>query len=152
MRDPIEQLHRIQKAISKITEYAKKGRRKFDTEEEIQLSVIYYLQTISEAANTIPQNFKDHHSEIPWKQLVDYQNLITDYYLEIDRDALWTIVDRDLVDLRACFERGNSSMTDALERIQHIQTAIAKISKYTKRGRRRFDREEETQNSSYFRG
>lgn len=38
-------------------------------------------------------------------------------------------------------------MTEPLERIQHIQMAITKIQKYTKRGRRRFDREEETQNS-----
>ena len=99
MRDPIEQLHRIQNAIIKITQYGKKGRRKFDTEEEIQLSVIYYLQTISDAANTIPQNFKDHHSEIPWMQLVDFQGLITHYYLEIDTDALWNIVDNDLPNL-----------------------------------------------------
>ncbi|HEY6539383.1 MAG TPA: HepT-like ribonuclease domain-containing protein [Ktedonobacteraceae bacterium] len=96
MRDPIEQLHRIQNAIIKITEYAKKGRRKFDTEEEIQLSAIYYLQTIGEAANAIPQSFKDHHPEIPWKQLGDFQSLITHYYLEIDKDGLWHIVVNDL--------------------------------------------------------
>jgi uncharacterized protein len=100
MRDPTEQLYRIQNALMKISEYAKKGRQKFDLVEEVQLSIIYYLQTISEAAHSIPQYFKDHHSEIPWKQLVDYQNLITNYYLEIDRDALWTIVDRDLIDLK----------------------------------------------------
>jgi hypothetical protein len=35
MRDPIEQLHRILNAIIKVAEYAKKGRRKFDAEEEI---------------------------------------------------------------------------------------------------------------------
>jgi predicted nucleotidyltransferase/uncharacterized protein with HEPN domain len=100
MRDPIEQLHRIQNAIIKITEYAKKGRRKFDTEEEIQLSVIYYLQTISDAANTIPLNFKDHHPEIPWKQLADFHRLITHYYLEIDTNALWDIVNNDLPGLQ----------------------------------------------------
>lgn len=100
MRDPTEQLHRIQNAIVKITEYAKKGRRKFDAEEEIQLSVIYYLQTISEAANTIPQNFKKHHPEIPWQQLTDFQNLITHYYLEIDKDSLWNIVTNGLPTLK----------------------------------------------------
>ena len=100
MRDPTEQLRRIQNAILKITEYAKKGRQRFETEEEVQLSVIYYLQTISEAAHTIPQNFKDHHPEIPWKQLAGFQSLITHYYLEIDTDALWNIVDSDLPNLQ----------------------------------------------------
>lgn len=38
-------------------------------------------------------------------------------------------------------------MTDTLDRLQHIHDAIIKIMKYTKRGRRRFDREEGIQNS-----
>jgi uncharacterized protein with HEPN domain len=38
-------------------------------------------------------------------------------------------------------------MTDTLDRVQHIQEAIVKIMKYTKRGRSQFDREEETLNS-----
>ena len=38
-------------------------------------------------------------------------------------------------------------MTDALDRIQHIHEAVTKIIKYTKRGRHKFDREKETQNS-----
>ena len=38
-------------------------------------------------------------------------------------------------------------MTNALDRLRHIQDAISKILKYTKRDRKRFDREEETQNS-----
>jgi uncharacterized protein with HEPN domain len=38
-------------------------------------------------------------------------------------------------------------MTDALDRVQHIQEAITKIMKYTKSGRSKFDKEVETQNS-----
>jgi uncharacterized protein with HEPN domain len=39
-------------------------------------------------------------------------------------------------------------MTDDIsDRLQHIYDAITKIAKYAKRGRRRFDREESTQNS-----
>ena len=34
-------------------------------------------------------------------------------------------------------------MTNTLDRLQHIQDAISKILKYTERGRKRFDREEE---------
>ena len=38
-------------------------------------------------------------------------------------------------------------MTGTLDRVQHIHEAIIRIQKYTKRGRLKFDREEETQNS-----
>jgi uncharacterized protein with HEPN domain len=72
MRNVTEQLQRIQYAIGKIEEYARKGRKRFDEEEEIQLSIVYYLQTISEAARTIPAGFQKRYRSIPWKQLIDF--------------------------------------------------------------------------------
>lgn len=91
MRDPGEQLNRIQNAMTKIAGYVQKGRQAFDAAEDFQLSIIYYLQTISEAARAIPQEFQKRHPEIPWKQFIDFQNYIIHYYREIDRDALWGI-------------------------------------------------------------
>ena len=41
MRDPLEQLHRIQDALTKIAEYVKRGRRRFEKNEEIQISLIH---------------------------------------------------------------------------------------------------------------
>jgi len=41
-------------------------------------------------------------------------------------------------------------MTNVLDRLRHIQDASGKILKYTKRRRKRFDREEETQNSTIY--
>lgn len=96
MRDPFEQLRRIQEAIAKITTYVQKGRRKFDGEEPIRLSIIYYLQAISDAANALPEDFRSDHPEIPWNELIDFQRFITHYYIEIDRDALWRIAEHDL--------------------------------------------------------
>lgn len=96
MRNPSEQLNRMQNAITKIAGYVQKGRQRFDIEEDIQLSIIYYLQTISEAARAIPQEFQIRHPEIPWKQFIDFQNYIIHYYREIDRDALWNIASNTL--------------------------------------------------------
>lgn len=124
MRDSTEQLRRIQNAIIKITEYAKKGKQRFETEEEVQLSAIYYLQTISEATNTIPQNFKDHHPEIPWKQLADFQSLITHYYLEIDTDALWNIVNHDLPNLQGKIDAILEASQEQASRSNNQQTFL----------------------------
>ncbi len=101
MRDPSEQLRRIREAITKIMQYAKKGRRRFDREESIRLSVINHLQTIGEVARAISQDFKDRHPEIPWKQMISFRNFLAQYYIEIDRDALWKIVEHDLPDLKS---------------------------------------------------
>src|ERR1700731_2257664 len=96
MRDTSEQLRRIQNAITKIDGYVKKGRTRFDKEEEVRLSIIRYLQTISEAAQAIPHDFKAHHSAIPWKQMISFQDFLTFYYIEVDRDNLWKIAAQDI--------------------------------------------------------
>ncbi len=100
MRDSFEQLLRIQDAITKIAEYARKGRPRFDNEEEVRLSVIHYLQIIGEAAQAMPQDYKNQHPEIPWKQMLSFQNFLTFYYIEIDRDAVWRIAEHDLPKLK----------------------------------------------------
>lgn len=104
MRDPFEQLHRIQEAIAKITTYVKKGRRKFDREEPIRLSIIYYLQTISDAANALPEGFRNDHPEIPWEELIGFQRFITHYYIEVDRNALWHTAEHDLPMVKALID------------------------------------------------
>lgn len=139
MRDVTEQLQRIQHAIVKIEEYMCKGRKRFDEEEELQLSIIYYLQTISEAARNIPASFQKRYHAIPWKKLIDFQTLITHYYLEIDREALWKIVSHDLpalkndIDLllaetRRQGERNNSPSYSDTEKIR-IPTDIEALLK-----------------------
>lgn len=101
MRDTSEQLRRIQSALTKIAGYVKKGRTRFDKEEEVRLSIIHHLQTISEAAQSIAQDYKDHHPKIPWKQMVSFRDFLTFYYIEVDRDNLWNIATQDIPDLKS---------------------------------------------------
>ena len=89
MRDSFEQLRRIQDAITKIAEYARKGRPRFDKEEEVRLSVVHYLQIIGEAASTIPQDFRDRHPEIPWRPMISMRNKLIHHYDGIDLDIVW---------------------------------------------------------------
>jgi len=135
MRDPYEQLHRIQNAIIKIDEYTRKGRFTFDREEEVRLSVIHYLYTIGEAAYATPHSFRPQRTptgspRITWSQCrhCDRERFAQPYPA-------------------TCSKRGDPAMTGTLDRVQHIHEAIIRIQKYTKRGRLKFDREEETQNS-----
>ncbi len=124
MRDPYEQLHRIQNAIIKIGEYTRKGRLIFNREEEVRLSVIHYLYTIGEAAYAILQDFKDNHPEIPWKQLVSFRNFLTFYYIEIDKDAVWKIIVHDLPNLKPKIDLELEQMTRRAERGKNIDSNV----------------------------
>lgn len=69
MRDVHERLCDIQEAIVRITKYTDKGRHAFDHDELVQTWVIHHLEIIGEAARAIPQDYRDLHPEIPWKQI-----------------------------------------------------------------------------------
>lgn len=104
MRDPYEQLRRIQKAMGKIAEYTKAGRDSFEQEEKIRLSIMYYLQIIEQSVYAIPQDFKDRHLEVPWEQMTDLQNRLAFHYTEVDRDTLWKIATHDLPALKVTID------------------------------------------------
>jgi uncharacterized protein len=126
MRDSFEQLRRIQDAITKIAEYARKGRLRFDKEEEVCLSVIHYLQIIGEAAQAMPQDYKDQHPEIPWKQMISFQNFLTFYYIEIDRDAVWRIVKYNLPNLKPKIDAELGRMASRSEHRKNIESKVSK--------------------------
>ena len=135
MRDSLEQLRRMQQAITKITQYAKKGRQRFDKEEEIQLSIIHYLQIIGDAAQTTSRDFKNRHPEIPWQQMISFQDFLTHYY-EINRDAVWKVVEHDLPILKSkidtALEQANktaeySTKVDSIASRQELAKAIDEL-------------------------
>jgi predicted nucleotidyltransferase/uncharacterized protein with HEPN domain len=126
MRNPLEQLRRIHDAITKIAEYNSRGRLRFDNEEEVRLSVIHYLQIIGETAQAMPQNYKDQHPEIPWKQMISFQNFLTYYYIEIDRDAVWRIVTHDLPNLKPKIDVELGRLTSKSKQRKNIESKVIK--------------------------
>ncbi len=89
MTDTSDRLKHIYDAILKIKLYVKKGRSKFDHEEEIRLSIIYYIQIVGEAASSLPQDFRASHLEIPWRAMISMRNRLIHHYDGIDLDVVW---------------------------------------------------------------
>lgn len=89
MTDTFDRLNHIHEAIMKIMQLTKKGKRRFDREEEIRLSIIYYIQIIGEAASTIPLDFRNSHQEIPWRQMIAMRNKLIHHYDGIDLEVVW---------------------------------------------------------------
>ena len=122
MRDPFAQLQRMQYALVKIATYVKKGRHRFDKEEEIQISLIHYLQIISDAANITPLTFKEHHPELLWQQMSDFQNFLKHYYLDLDKDTLWHLVKHDLPTLKLQIDTELATREKTIEYGKSLQT------------------------------
>lgn len=88
MRDTTERLQDIQEAIARIVKYTSQGRSAFDESELVQTWVIHHLEIIGEAVRSIPQDFKDLHPGIQWKQISRMRNVLIHIYFGVDTDIV----------------------------------------------------------------
>ncbi len=100
MRREPERLRDILEAIAKIEEYAARGREAFDADQLIQTWIVHHIAIIGEAARALPAEFRARFPEVPWRDIVGMRTILVHHYFDIDAEAVWAVVERDLPDLR----------------------------------------------------
>ena len=90
-----------QEAIVHILKYTSQDRDIFYQNELVQGWVILQLVFIGEAVRAIPQDFRDLHPEIPWKQINAMRNILVHIYFDINLDRIWAVVENDIPPLKA---------------------------------------------------
>lgn len=101
-REPKLLLSDILSSIAKIKSYT--AGYTFDSfvEDSKTLdAVIRNFEIIGEAANRLPEDFKDSHEGINWFRIRGFRNRIVHDYMGIDYQIVWTIIDKDLDKLAA---------------------------------------------------
>ena len=58
------------------------------------------VEVIGEAAKNLPSDFKEKHSDIPWKNIIGTRDIMIHRYFEVNLDTLWNIIKIDLPDLK----------------------------------------------------
>ncbi len=58
------------------------------------------LEIIGEAVKNIPSSFREKYPEVPWKKIAGFRDVIIHAYFEVDFDAVWNIINKDLPDLK----------------------------------------------------
>ena len=100
MRDDRAPLLDIQEAIERIERYTARGRMIFEQDELVQTWVVHHIQIIGEASRAISADFRAQHPEVPWTEIVGMRNILVHHYFGIDLNAVWSVVERDLPDLK----------------------------------------------------
>lgn len=54
-------------------------------------AVIRNFEIIGEAANRLPESFKDQHTDIDWHRIRGFRNRIIHDYMGIDYEIVWEI-------------------------------------------------------------
>ena len=100
MRDERERLLDILEAIERIEKYAEDGKEAFESDELIQTWVVYHITIIGEACRALPNEFKARYANVPWADIVGMRNILVHQYFGIDIDAVWSVVEHDIPELK----------------------------------------------------
>jgi uncharacterized protein with HEPN domain len=87
----------ILEAIAKIKLYTQSHTfETFIIDSKTIDAVIRNFEVIGEAANRLPENFKDNHPQIEWFRIRGFRNRIVHDYMGIDYNIIWTIIENNL--------------------------------------------------------
>jgi uncharacterized protein with HEPN domain len=100
MRDDRERLADILEAVERIEKYAARGRAAFDQDELLQVWIVHHLLIIGEACFAMSGALKAGHPEVPWRQITGMRHILIHQYFGIDKNIVWSVVEKDLRDLK----------------------------------------------------
>ena len=100
MRSEKERLLDILEAIERIEKYAVEGKKAFEADELIQNWMVNHITVIGEACRSLSSDFQAQHSNVPWADIIGMRNILVHHYFGIDTDAVWSVVEKDIPELK----------------------------------------------------
>lgn len=96
----------IQEAIDKMGRYIEgMSQDSFESDEKTNDAVVRNLEIIGEAANRLPKDFKNKHSEIEWDKIVGLRHRIVHEYFGVDLSLIWQILENDIPAFKYSLEK-----------------------------------------------
>ncbi len=96
-RNPKLLLADISDAVEKIKKYTEGLTYNTFMEDSKTLdAVIRNFEIIGEAANKLPDEFKEKYQTVDWFRIIGFRNRIVHDYMGIDYKIVWTIIQNDI--------------------------------------------------------
>jgi uncharacterized protein with HEPN domain len=100
-RDALLYLEDILQSITAIEEYTQGITEvEFNATQIVQDAVVRRLEIIGEAAKQLPDEFKDHYPQVPWRRIAGMRNRIIHEYFGVILERVWAVAERDLQPLK----------------------------------------------------
>lgn len=98
-------LDHIRECIERIGEYTDGQRAAFMGSHLVQDAVLRKLQTLAESTQRLSEPLKATEPHMPWRAIAGFRNVLAHGYLEVDTEAVWSVVEQDLPTLADAVER-----------------------------------------------
>lgn len=91
----------ILESIEKIESYTKGiSEEEFSRNTETQDAVLRRLAIIGEAVKHLPEDLKEKHKQIPWKQIAGARDIFVHEYFGVGIERVWEAIHENLPDLK----------------------------------------------------
>ena len=77
----------------------------FYSNELVQSAVVRQLTIVGEAAKRVSPEFRAAHTDVPWKRIAGFRDVVVHDYFRVDPKQVWEIVRNDLANLIAELEK-----------------------------------------------
>ncbi len=94
-------------AIVRIQDRVRSDKGAFVRDEMLQIWVVHHLEILGEAAKGLSEGFRISRPEVPWSAVARMRDRLVHGYWNVDLDAVWQVVVRDLPNLWAALERSD---------------------------------------------
>ena len=104
-KDPRVYLAHILECAQKIERYTKGGEKEFQNDTMHQDAVIRNFEIIGEAAKRVPEAYRKTHSQVPWRLMAGFRDVLIHAYEGVDLKRVWQIVRHDLPVVKEAIEK-----------------------------------------------
>lgn len=96
-RDVALLLEDIRTSCYKITRFTAGRTRDEVFADEMRFdAILRNLQVIGEAVKSLPPEWRDRHSEVPWRAIAGLRDVVAHAYFSLDLDILWNAIQEEV--------------------------------------------------------
>lgn len=100
MKDPRKLLRDMLGAIEAIESYSVASYEVFLEDDKTQDAIMFNLVVLGEAANQLPEKYREDHPEIPWPSIIGTRNVIVHGYDQVKLPIVWDIIQKNLLSVK----------------------------------------------------
>ncbi len=92
-------LQHMQDAMREIRDFTQGGRDEFMADSKTQSAVIRQLKILGEAVKNLSAPLTNSAPDVPWRQIAGTRDRLIHGYFQVDKAAVWSMVEQDLAPL-----------------------------------------------------